>query len=70
MKTQWVICAQSGNGLWLYYCESETQGNSMIPNAGSYARKFGTRVSAIRKAEALSETWKGLSHWQAIGETN
>lgn len=68
MKQQWVIRAHNIVGEWYYYCENETQGGRMVPNAGSYARKFETREAAIRKAESLSENWNGLKHWQAIGE--
>ena len=69
MKKQWVICAQSGNGMWSFYCDSDTQGEIMVPNAESYAVVFGNRLSAIRKAEVLADSWKGLSHWQAISAT-
>ena len=69
MEKQWVICAQSSNGMWLYYCDSDTQGECMVPNAESYATRFSNRLSAIRKAETIAASWKGLSHWQAISVT-
>ena len=62
----WKVCARSSSGQWLYLCESETQGKRMLPNAESLAREFPNRVSAIRAADKIRDSWKGLTNWQAV----
>ena len=38
----------------------------MLPNAESLAREFPNRVSAIRAADKIRDSWKGLTNWQAV----
>ena len=62
-RARWIITAQSGSREWLYYCADESQGERMVPSAESYAARLQSKTAALRKALAMSDTWKGLHGW-------
>ncbi len=63
MKRLWIISAKNTAGEWLYYCESATQGNRMVPNADSLACRFSPLSKARVKAVFLEEEYPRLKHW-------
>lgn len=65
-NNKWKVCAQSSNGMWLWLCDSPTQGERMVPGAESYASEFQSRIMAVRKADSMRDKWRGLAHWQAV----
>jgi len=63
-NSQFVISAQSINGVTKYYCKNATQGEKMIPSALSMAYLFADKEKAQQKMTALQQKYEGLKNWQ------
>ena len=61
-----LIAANKFSGGALYYCNSASQGEKMIPFAYSMATRFDSIPKARQVIKRMTIKYKGLSNWQAI----
>lgn len=57
------IFALRSCGERLYYCDSPTQGERMVPHANSIAYLFSDKKSAKAKLKRLQMVYHGLNTW-------
>jgi len=60
---QYGVCGYRSSGERVYYVNTPTQGENLIPYAASLARKFDTKAAAKKQLDYCKANWGGIVGW-------